>query len=195
MQPRLLLFLLNDQDVKSYLAACTFLQGNPSVLWGWMVAVETLLEASQLQQCVPCTMLLCSSNSPSKKQWNSFGIKCKEVPALCHWQIHDVKFQTQTVEEKEAWIKALSDCISRAKNKVFDEVNRNLLWGMLIYFHLYLLASPLNNLSPSPLIHNHRWWMHILLNYSIKTIFFICCPVISNLPIKLLQLSGRSHHF
>ncbi|XP_023188673.1 pleckstrin homology domain-containing family O member 2 isoform X2 [Xiphophorus maculatus] len=37
-------------------------------------------------------------------------------------KIHDVKFQTQTVEEKEAWIKALSDCISRAKNKVFDEV-------------------------------------------------------------------------
>ncbi|XP_054878405.1 pleckstrin homology domain-containing family O member 2 [Poeciliopsis prolifica] len=37
-------------------------------------------------------------------------------------KIHDVKFQTQTVEEKEAWIKALSDCINRAKNKVFDEV-------------------------------------------------------------------------
>lgn len=37
-------------------------------------------------------------------------------------KVHDVKFQTQTVEEKEAWIKAFSDCISRAKNKVFDEV-------------------------------------------------------------------------
>uniref|UniRef100_A0A3Q2E5R1 Pleckstrin homology domain containing, family O member 2 n=1 Tax=Cyprinodon variegatus TaxID=28743 RepID=A0A3Q2E5R1_CYPVA len=37
-------------------------------------------------------------------------------------KIHDVKLQAQTAEEKEAWIKALSDCISRAKNKVFDEV-------------------------------------------------------------------------
>ncbi|XP_028257636.1 pleckstrin homology domain-containing family O member 2 [Parambassis ranga] len=35
---------------------------------------------------------------------------------------HDVKFQAQNSEEKEAWIKALSDGISRAKNKVFDEV-------------------------------------------------------------------------
>ncbi|KAM9765395.1 uncharacterized protein plekho2 [Menidia menidia] len=37
-------------------------------------------------------------------------------------KVHDVKFQAQTVEEKEAWIKALSDAINRAKNKVFDEV-------------------------------------------------------------------------
>lgn len=37
-------------------------------------------------------------------------------------KVQDVKFQTQTAEEKEAWIKALSDGISRAKNKVFDEV-------------------------------------------------------------------------
>ncbi|XP_070691594.1 pleckstrin homology domain-containing family O member 1-A isoform X2 [Pempheris klunzingeri] len=37
-------------------------------------------------------------------------------------KVHDVKFQAQTAEEKEAWIKALSDGISRAKNKVFDEV-------------------------------------------------------------------------
>ncbi|XP_034040791.1 flocculation protein FLO11 [Thalassophryne amazonica] len=35
---------------------------------------------------------------------------------------HDLKFQVQTPEEKDAWIKALSDGISRAKNKVFDEV-------------------------------------------------------------------------
>ena len=34
-----------------------------------------------------------------------------------------MKFQTQTAEEKEAWIKALRDGINRAKNKVFDEVN------------------------------------------------------------------------
>nr|XP_057934652.1 pleckstrin homology domain-containing family O member 2 isoform X2 [Doryrhamphus excisus] len=37
-------------------------------------------------------------------------------------KIHDMKFQAQTAEEKEAWIKALSDGISRAKNKVLDEV-------------------------------------------------------------------------
>ncbi|XP_023137603.2 nascent polypeptide-associated complex subunit alpha, muscle-specific form [Amphiprion ocellaris] len=37
-------------------------------------------------------------------------------------KVHDVKFQAQTAEEKEAWIKALIDGINRAKNKVFDEV-------------------------------------------------------------------------
>ncbi|CAN9506832.1 unnamed protein product [Ophioblennius macclurei] len=37
-------------------------------------------------------------------------------------KVHDVKFQAQTAEEKEAWIKALADGINRAKNKVFDEV-------------------------------------------------------------------------
>ncbi|KAM7406615.1 hypothetical protein PAMP_000985 [Pampus punctatissimus] len=37
-------------------------------------------------------------------------------------KVHDVKFQAHTAEEKEAWIKALSDGINRAKNKVFDEV-------------------------------------------------------------------------
>lgn len=37
-------------------------------------------------------------------------------------KVHDVKFQAQTAEEKEAWIKALSDGINRGKNKVFDEV-------------------------------------------------------------------------
>lgn len=38
-------------------------------------------------------------------------------------QVHDVRFQTQTTEEKEAWIRALSNGISRARNKVFDEVS------------------------------------------------------------------------
>lgn len=37
-------------------------------------------------------------------------------------KVHDVKFQTQNAEEKEAWIKALRDGICRAKNKIFDEV-------------------------------------------------------------------------
>ncbi|XP_075994311.1 uncharacterized protein plekho2 [Genypterus blacodes] len=37
-------------------------------------------------------------------------------------KVHDVKFQAQSGEEKDAWIKALSDGINRAKNKIFDEV-------------------------------------------------------------------------
>uniref|UniRef100_A0A674MXT5 Pleckstrin homology domain-containing family O member 2-like n=1 Tax=Takifugu rubripes TaxID=31033 RepID=A0A674MXT5_TAKRU len=37
-------------------------------------------------------------------------------------QAHNVRLQAQTAEEKEAWIRALSDGINRAKNKVFDEV-------------------------------------------------------------------------
>ncbi|KAK7912950.1 hypothetical protein WMY93_013161 [Mugilogobius chulae] len=37
-------------------------------------------------------------------------------------KVHDLKFQAQSAEEKEAWIKALSDAINRAKNKIFDEV-------------------------------------------------------------------------
>ncbi|KAM9832190.1 uncharacterized protein plekho2 [Neosynchiropus ocellatus] len=37
-------------------------------------------------------------------------------------KVPDMKFQTQSAEEKEAWIKALADGINRAKNKVFDEV-------------------------------------------------------------------------
>ncbi|KAK6294247.1 hypothetical protein J4Q44_G00350770 [Coregonus suidteri] len=37
-------------------------------------------------------------------------------------KVHDVKFQAQNLEEKEAWIKAFSDGINRAKNKIFDEV-------------------------------------------------------------------------
>ncbi|XP_061612163.1 pleckstrin homology domain-containing family O member 2 [Phyllopteryx taeniolatus] len=37
-------------------------------------------------------------------------------------KIHNMKFQVQTAEEKEAWIQALSDGIDRAKNKVLDEV-------------------------------------------------------------------------
>ncbi|XP_061671531.1 pleckstrin homology domain-containing family O member 2 isoform X2 [Syngnathoides biaculeatus] len=37
-------------------------------------------------------------------------------------KIHNIKFQVQTAEEKEAWIEALSDGINRAKNKVLDEV-------------------------------------------------------------------------
>lgn len=37
-------------------------------------------------------------------------------------KVHDLKLQAQSAEEKDAWIKALSDAINRAKNKIFDEV-------------------------------------------------------------------------
>lgn len=37
-------------------------------------------------------------------------------------QVHDIKFQAPTLEEKESWIKALNEGINRGKNKVFDEV-------------------------------------------------------------------------
>lgn len=38
-------------------------------------------------------------------------------------QVQNVRLQTQTAEEKAAWIRALRDAISRAKNKIFDEVS------------------------------------------------------------------------
>ncbi|CAM5087567.1 unnamed protein product [Natator depressus] len=37
-------------------------------------------------------------------------------------KVHDIKFQGQNAEEKESWMKALNEGISRAKNKILDEV-------------------------------------------------------------------------
>uniref|UniRef100_A0A8C5WWS4 Pleckstrin homology domain containing O2 n=1 Tax=Laticauda laticaudata TaxID=8630 RepID=A0A8C5WWS4_LATLA len=37
-------------------------------------------------------------------------------------KVQDIKFQASTTEEKELWMKALNDGISRGKNKIFDEV-------------------------------------------------------------------------
>ncbi|KAL6468598.1 hypothetical protein MHYP_G00221220 [Metynnis hypsauchen] len=37
-------------------------------------------------------------------------------------KVSNVKLQAESQEEKDAWIKALSDGINRAKNKIFDEV-------------------------------------------------------------------------
>ncbi|KAI3377229.1 hypothetical protein L3Q82_009139, partial [Scortum barcoo] len=61
----------------------------------------------------------------SSKSGNKVSLEMKkELLAVCiaSKKVHDVKFQTQTAEEKESWIKALNDGINRAKNKVFDEV-------------------------------------------------------------------------
>ncbi|XP_015673799.2 pleckstrin homology domain-containing family O member 2, partial [Protobothrops mucrosquamatus] len=37
-------------------------------------------------------------------------------------KVQDIKFQASTTEEKELWMKAFNDGISRGKNKIFDEV-------------------------------------------------------------------------
>lgn len=47
-------------------------------------------------------------------------------------QVHDIKFQASTLEEKESWIKALNEGINRGKNKVFDEV-RETGFGVLYF--------------------------------------------------------------
>ncbi|XP_007541366.1 pleckstrin homology domain-containing family O member 2 isoform X1 [Poecilia formosa] len=76
--------------------------------------LQNCLERLDLENYETCHEL----KSPFKKKHRLVLIRSPKSGN----KIHDVKFQTQTVEEKEAWIKALSDCISRAKNKVFDEV-------------------------------------------------------------------------
>lgn len=56
--------------------------------------------------------------SPFKKKYRLILIRApKSASKVC-----DVKLQAPNQEEKEAWIKALSDAINRAKNKIFDEV-------------------------------------------------------------------------
>ncbi|XP_017159676.1 pleckstrin homology domain-containing family O member 2 isoform X2 [Poecilia reticulata] len=76
--------------------------------------LQNCLERLDLENFETCHEL----KSPFKKKHRLVLIRSPKSGN----KIHDVKFQTQTVEEKEAWIKALSDCINRAKNKVFDEV-------------------------------------------------------------------------
>lgn len=63
-------------------------------------------------------------------------------------QAHDVKFQTQNSEEKEAWINALSDGIGRAKNKVFDEVNFFGFWYWIVSSLLEIRADNIRNVAP-----------------------------------------------
>ncbi|XP_026786327.3 pleckstrin homology domain-containing family O member 2 [Pangasianodon hypophthalmus] len=56
--------------------------------------------------------------SPFKKKYRLILIRTPKSAS----KVSDVKLQAQNQEEKEAWIKALSDGINRAKNKIFDEV-------------------------------------------------------------------------
>uniref|UniRef100_A0A1A7XLG8 Pleckstrin homology domain containing, family O member 2 n=1 Tax=Iconisemion striatum TaxID=60296 RepID=A0A1A7XLG8_9TELE len=76
--------------------------------------LKNCLERLDLENYDTCHEL----KSPFKKKHRLILIRS---PKSGH-KVHDLKFQTQTTEEKEAWIKALSDGINRAKNKVFDEV-------------------------------------------------------------------------
>lgn len=75
---------------------------------------RTCLERLDLENYDKCLEL----KSPFKKKHRLILIRSPK----CGNKVMDVKFQAQTAEEKDAWIKALSDGINRAKNKVFDEV-------------------------------------------------------------------------
>uniref|UniRef100_A0A8C7XPT7 PH domain-containing protein n=1 Tax=Oryzias sinensis TaxID=183150 RepID=A0A8C7XPT7_9TELE len=76
--------------------------------------LQNCLERLDLENYDQCHEL----KSPFKKKHRLILIRSSK----CGNKVHDVKLQAQSVEEKEAWIKALSDGISRAKNKAFDEV-------------------------------------------------------------------------
>ncbi|XP_008300294.1 pleckstrin homology domain-containing family O member 2 isoform X2 [Stegastes partitus] len=76
--------------------------------------LQNCLERLDLENYDTCHEL----KSPFKKKHRLILLRSQKSGN----KVHDVKFQAQTAEEKEAWIKALSDGINRAKNKVFDEV-------------------------------------------------------------------------
>lgn len=76
--------------------------------------LQNCLERLDLENYDKCHEL----KSPFKKKHRLILIRSPKSAN----KVHDVKFQAQTAEDKEDWIKALSDCINRAKNKIFDEV-------------------------------------------------------------------------
>ncbi|XP_041644321.1 pleckstrin homology domain-containing family O member 2 [Cheilinus undulatus] len=76
--------------------------------------LQNCLERLDLENYDKCHEL----KSPFKKKHRLILIRSPKSAN----KVHDLKFQAQTAEEKEAWIKALSDGINRAKNKIFDEV-------------------------------------------------------------------------
>ncbi|XP_029354828.1 pleckstrin homology domain-containing family O member 2 [Echeneis naucrates] len=76
--------------------------------------LQNCLERLDLENYDHCHEL----KSPFKKKHRLILIRSPRSSNM----VHDLKFQAPTAEEKEAWIKALTDCISRAKNKIFDEV-------------------------------------------------------------------------
>ncbi|XP_059383048.1 pleckstrin homology domain-containing family O member 2-like [Carassius carassius] len=76
--------------------------------------LKTCLEKLDLDNYHTCHEL----KSPFKKKHRLVLIRSPK----CGNKVQDVKLQAQTPEEKEAWIKALSEGIDKAKNKIFDEV-------------------------------------------------------------------------
>ncbi|XP_067301257.1 pleckstrin homology domain-containing family O member 2 [Pseudorasbora parva] len=76
--------------------------------------LTTCLEKLDLDNYVTCHEL----KSPFKKKHRLVLIRSPKSGN----KVQDVKLQAQTPEEKEAWIKALSEGINKAKNKIFDEV-------------------------------------------------------------------------
>ncbi|CAJ1048586.1 pleckstrin homology domain-containing family O member 2 [Xyrichtys novacula] len=79
--------------------------------------LQNCLERLDLENYDKCHEL----KSPFKKKHRLIVIRSPKSAN----KVHDLKFQAQSAEEKEAWIKALSDGINRAKNKIFDEVTIN----------------------------------------------------------------------
>ncbi|XP_053368692.1 pleckstrin homology domain-containing family O member 2 [Clarias gariepinus] len=76
--------------------------------------LKNCLERLDLENYDKCHEL----RSPFKKKYRLILIR---APKNAN-KVSDIKLQAQNPEEKEAWIKALSDGINRAKNKIFDEV-------------------------------------------------------------------------
>ncbi|XP_033982953.1 pleckstrin homology domain-containing family O member 2 [Trematomus bernacchii] len=76
--------------------------------------LKNCLERLDLENYDKCHEL----KSPFKKKHRLILIRSSKPGN----KVHDVKFQAQNAEDKEAWIKALLNGINRAKNKIFDEV-------------------------------------------------------------------------
>ncbi|XP_064192710.1 pleckstrin homology domain-containing family O member 2 [Anguilla rostrata] len=76
--------------------------------------LKNCLERVDLENYEKCTEL----RSAFKKKNRLILIRAQK----CGNKIHDVKIQAQNPEDKDSWIKALSDGINRTKNKIFDEV-------------------------------------------------------------------------
>ncbi|KAK2869375.1 hypothetical protein Q7C36_001246 [Tachysurus vachellii] len=76
--------------------------------------LKNCLERLDLENYDKCHEL----RSPFKKKYRLILIRAPKTAS----KVCDVKLQAQSQEEKEHWIKAFSDGINRAKNKIFDEV-------------------------------------------------------------------------
>ncbi|KAG7327377.1 hypothetical protein KOW79_008983 [Hemibagrus wyckioides] len=76
--------------------------------------LKNCLERLDLENYDKCHEL----RSPFKKKYRLILIRAPKSTS----KVPDIKLQAQSQEEKEEWIKAFSDAINKAKNKIFDEV-------------------------------------------------------------------------